>query len=206
MWVKDHPGIASLVKDFETVVVECHPKLINERCLSFRDMLKPELQVAMGLETANARVLDLLNKQMTTGDFRKSVQFLSSNQILSRAFILLKPPFLSEDEGIYWSERSMDFAFDAGVECCVVIPVRAGNGAMDHLMKEGSFSPPDLKSVEKVLEYGIGLNAGRVFADVWDIGTFSSCSDCTDRRKGRLTEMNLNQRIPDKVICSCNSF
>ena len=31
-----------------------------------------------------------------------------------RAFILVRPPFLSEDEGLEWAKRSLDFAFAAG--------------------------------------------------------------------------------------------
>ncbi len=100
-------------------------------------MLKPDLQIALGLETVNPEVLMKLNKRMTLEDFKSSVSFLTSNGIPSRAFILLRPPFMSEEEGVYWAERSIDFAFEAGVECCTIIPVRAGNGAMDHLLEKG---------------------------------------------------------------------
>jgi uncharacterized Fe-S cluster-containing MiaB family protein len=117
---------------------------------------------------------------------------------------LLRPPLLSESEGTYWAELSIDFAFDAGVECCTIIPVRTGNGAMDYLMGKGDFMPPDIQSLETVLEYGIGLNAGRVFADVWDLALFSNCKKCIDERTARLIEMNLSQEISAPVECECN--
>jgi radical SAM enzyme (TIGR01210 family) len=201
---EDYPKIASLVSHFETVIVESHPKLIGDRCLRFREMLQPELHVALGLETVNPDLLLRLNKKMTLQDFTHSVSFLNSNGILARAFILLRPPFLTEQEGIYWVERSLDFAFRVGVECCTVIPVREGNGAMDHLLEQGHFSRPDIRSLESVLEYGIGLNSGRVFADLWDLNLFSSCSKCFEKRKGRMDEMNLNQKIIDQVRCECD--
>lgn len=201
---EDYGRIASLVSSFETVIVESHPKFINERCLRFRDMIKPELHVAIGLETVHPEILQMLNKQMSLEDFSKSVKFLTQNNIKSRAFILLRPPFMSESEGIYWAKKSIDFAFNVGVECCTVIPVRAGNGAMDLLMEKGNFSLPNIHSLETVLEYGISLNAGRVFADVWDLGIFSVCEKCIDQRTGRLTDMNLSQRIPSRVTCSCD--
>jgi uncharacterized Fe-S cluster-containing MiaB family protein len=141
---------------------------------------------------------------MTLDDFRKSVIFLTKHDIHSRAFVLLRPPLLSESEGIYWAERSIDFAFDAGVECCTIIPVRAGNGAMDFLMDKGEFNLPDIHSLETVLEYGIGLNSGRVFADVWDLGQFSKCDKCLDKRTDRLVRMNLSQKIDAAVECECN--
>ena len=203
--VEDHPRIASLVGKFETVIVESHPGLINEKCLNFRDMLKPELKVALGLETVNREVLRRLNKRMTLEDFTHAVNFLTCHGISSRAFILLRPPFLSESEGICWAERSLDFAFSVGVECCTVIPVRPGNGAMDQLMDRKLFSPPHIRSLEEVLEYGLKLKAGRVFADVWNIGLFSTCNECVDRRTNRLIEMNTSQRIPTPVTCTCDS-
>jgi archaeosine synthase beta-subunit len=201
----DYAEIATLVSRFDTVIVESHPRLINEKCLRFRDMLKPELQVAMGLETVNPSVLRKLNKRMTLEDFSNAVGYLTRNKILSRAFILLRPPFLSESQGIYWAERSIDFAFHAGVECCTVIPVRAGNGALEALRMQGDFIPPDIRSLEMVLEYGISQNAGRVFADTWDLGLFSRCRKCTDRRIERITAINLGQALVDRIECSCSS-
>lgn len=200
---EDYKGIADLLEKFETVIVESHPKLINDKCLKFRDMLSPELHIALGLETVHS--LMSLNKQMTLEDFSNSVAFLTEHEIQSRAFILLRPPLLSESDGIYWAERSIDFAFNSGVECCTIIPVRAGNGAMDFLMQKGDFSLPDIQSLETVLEYGIGLKSGRVFADVWDLGLFSKCNQCVEKRTARLIEMNLSQEIKTAVICECSS-
>lgn len=200
---EDYGRIASLVEGFETVIVESHPKFINERCLRFRDMIKPELQVAIGLETVHPEILLKLNKQMSLDDFNNSVRYLAQNKISSRAFILLRPPFMSETEGVYWAKKSIDFAFKAGVECCTVIPVRAGNGAMDLLMEKGDFSLPSIHSLEMVLEYGISLNAGRVFADVWDLGLFSKCDKCLDKRMARLVAMNMSQSTANPIKCNC---
>jgi radical SAM enzyme (TIGR01210 family) len=200
----DYPAIADLLANFETVIVESHPKLINARTLSFKKMLKPRLEVALGLETVNREILRKLNKRMTPGDFCESVRFLKENDIGTRAFILLKPPFMNEEEGIYWAEKSIDFAFECGTECSTVIPVRGGNGIMEVLKGSGSFVPPLVKSLEKVLEYGIGLQKGRVFADTWDLNLFSDCRECSEKRVERITSMNLGQTILSPVICVCN--
>jgi len=202
----DYPQIASLLSGFETVIVESHPKFIDENCLQFRNMLKPELEVAIGLETVHLEVLRKLNKHLTLDDFIYSVKFLLQNGIRSRAFILLRPPYLSESEGIIWAQKSIDFAFNVGVECCIVIPVRAGNGAMDKLMDMGQFSPPSIESLEEVLDYGINLNVGRVFADTWDLKLFSTCDECIKSRIDRITKINLEQRMSDSISCSCCNF
>ncbi|MBN2349163.1 MAG: hypothetical protein JXJ22_10015 [Bacteroidales bacterium] len=202
---QDYGAIAAVVRNFKTVLVENHPKLINEKCLRFRDMLKPDLQIAMGLETVHPKVLLKLNKRMEQNEFLHAVHFLKNNGILSRAFILLNPPFLIDEEGVYWAKKSLDFAFRAGVECCTVIPTRGGNGALEILAQNNFFSPPKIRSLEEVMEYGLQLNAGRVFSDIWDIEKFSDCPECFGLRKNRLLEMNLNQKIVTSVDCSCNT-
>lgn len=201
---KDHDAIISLLHGYETVLVENHPKLMDREVIDFRDKLKANLQLAIGLETVHPEVLPKLNKKMTLKDFSNSVSFLNNNDILSRAFILLRPPFLDEDEGIIWANRSIDFAFDSGVECCVVIPTRSGNGALNALEKQGYFHSPKIKSLEEVLEYGISLNRGRVFADLWDLAQFSDCEDCIGARKNRMDQMNLRQQVLPKAACACS--
>ena len=203
--VEDYKDIASLVTGFETVVVEAHPKLINERCLQFRDLLDADLEVAIGLETVHPNVLKKLNKQMDLQDFSKAVKYLTEHHIRTRAFILLRPPFMTEEEGVFWAKESLDFAFEAGVDCCTIIPVRPGNGAMDILMKQGDFEKPTLSSLEEVLDYGISLHSGRVFADTWDLEQFSNCPKCLHKRSLRLSKINLSQSLVAKVTCTCNS-
>ncbi len=200
----DYEKIAELISGFKTVTVESHTAFINENVLRFNEMLKPELQVAIGLETVHPKVLPLLNKKMTLTDFKDSVKFLGSHKIKTRAFILLRPPFLSEEEGVAWAKKSIDFAFQSGVSACTVIPVRAGNGAMEALSENGYFKQPQIESLEKVVEYGIGLNKGDVFADLWDLEKFSECNKCFGKRRERLSQMNLNKKILPKLNCSCS--
>lgn len=190
----DYFRIAKLLKDFETIIVESHPSFINERVLAFRNILQPELQLAIGLETIHPEILPLLNKQMRIDDFQKSVAFLNIHSISSRAFILHQLPFISLKEGIIWTKKSIDFAFNTGVECCILIPLRAGNGAMDALEQKGDFKMPTIASLKKVLKYGIGLNKGRVFADLWDLNMFTKDKKNTQLYK-HLNQMNLTQKV-----------
>jgi radical SAM enzyme (TIGR01210 family) len=201
----DWPRVTQLLEPFATVIVESHPRLVGERCLALRDQLRPALQVAMGLETIHPDVLPRLNKRMTLEDFERATRFLTGHGIAVRAFLLLRPPFLTEKEGVRWAKESLRFAFDVGVECCVVIPTRAGNGTMEQLQRQGHFTPPRLESLEEVLDYGIGLGRGRVFADLWDAERFYSCPRCGPARAERMRFMNLTQRPVSAVLCSCGS-
>jgi archaeosine synthase beta-subunit len=200
---EDFLEIANLLEPFQTVIVESHPRFINKSCLEFRDMLKADLQVAIGLETARPDVLKKLNKHMALTDFSHSVGFLHHHNISVRAFILLNPPFLNEPESVLWAKKSIDFAFDQGVECCVIIPTRGGNGIMEQLQNDGLFTPPTIESLEEVLEYGIQKKSGRVFADLWDIEKFSTWEKGSPERIERMQTMNLDQFVPPLIKCNC---
>jgi len=199
----DHAALSQRLQPFRTVIVENHPRFCTDVCVDFSTQIDGQLEIAIGLETVHPQVLQRLNKQMTLGDFERAVQFLRGNDIQVRAFILLRPPYLSEPEGIDWALRSLEFAFALGVGCCAVIPTRAGNGIMQQLEADSMFTPPSLRSLEHVTETGLRMNAGRVFADLWDIEKLIACSDCGSERIQRIHEMNLTQQVPPALACHC---
>ncbi len=86
-----------------------------------------------------------------------------------------------------------------GVQCCAVLPTRAGNGALDQLQRQGLFAPPSLCSLEEVLAYGLSLSRGRVFVDLWDVEMFFDCSHCGPARAERLKRMNLSQAVSSQL-------
>ena len=202
----DHAEIIARVRPFQTVIVENHPRLCGEACLRFRDALQTDLEVAIGLETIHSEVLPRLNKQMTTSDFAGAVEFLTSHGVAVRTFLLLKPPYLDEDEGLEWALKSVRFAFEVGVGCCAVIPTRSGNGIMQQLQADGLFAPPTLHSLETVLEESLGNDPpGRVFVDLWDIEKLFDCPRCGPARADRLRQMNFAQQFLPPVRCDCQT-
>jgi len=198
--VEDHPAIGNRVASFERVIVECHPALVGENCFRFKTQIEGRLEVAMGLETVHPQILERLNKRMTTGQFAAAAVSLREHDIDLRVFILVKPPFMPAEDALYWAERSLDFAFDCGATAVTLIPTRGGNGAMEELASLGDFSPPGLAALEAAAAYGIGLQRGRVFVDLWDVKP--ECLHCYPERIERLRVMNLQQTVPDPVTCA----
>lgn len=199
--MESHDAIVKRLSRFDRVIVECHPRLVSDAVVRFRDCLGAHLEVAMGLETANPETLARLNKGMTLEDFTNAAKFLVKNGIGVRAFILLKPPFTTEAEGVHWAKRSINFAFDSGASVASIIPTRSGNGAMEALQARGEFSQPRLASLEEALDYGIGLQHGCVFADLWELERFSECASCFSPRQERLRGINLSQNPHPRVTC-----
>lgn len=201
---EDWPAIAELIKDFERVVVECHPALVGEAAGEFATMIGGKLEVAMGLETAHPDVLEKLNKRMTLGMFEGAAGMLREMGVDLRVFVLAKPPFMDDDKAVRWGKKSIDFAVECGAGVVSVIPTRTGNGAMDELARQGLFAEPGIEVVEEIVDYGIGLRRARVFADLWDLRRFSRCPKCFEARSERLNRMNCAQEVLPRVSCECS--
>jgi archaeosine synthase beta-subunit len=198
----DYPAIARRVAFARRVVVESHPRLVGEKALRWRDLLSGSLEVAMGLETVHPRVLPRLNKKFDLVHFSQATRFLRENGIAVRAFVLVKPPFLDEAEGLEWAVKSAAFALSCGATVVSLIPTRPGNGALERLRESGEFSPPRLSSLEKALQLALELRGdGRILADTWNLQQFSHCPVCVEKRRQRLHAMNLSQQFLPAVEC-----
>ena len=191
---EEYAEIAELISGFDRVIVESHPAFLGDRTFTFQRMLDAKLEIAVGLETANPVVLAKLNKGITLDSFKKASDLLKDNDIALRVFILLRPPFLTEEEGVFWAKKSLDFSMECGAEIMCLIPTRGGNGAMEILSDEGSYSPPNLESLRETMKHGLAQKSGRIYADLWDIEKFAVGSDAPQQIL-RLSEMNrLQQR------------
>jgi radical SAM enzyme (TIGR01210 family) len=166
-------------------------------------LLSGSLEVAMGLETVHPQVLPRLNKKFELAHFSQAAAFLRDNGITVRAFVLVKPPFMDESEGLEWAVKSAAFALSCGATVVSLIPTRPGNGALERLTATGEFSPPRLATLEKTLELALEVRGnGRIFADTWDLEQFSNCPACFEKRRQRIHTMNRSQQIPSAIACS----
>ncbi len=192
--VSDYGAVASQCRRFDRVIVESHPRLIGKRTVLFQELLGTvELEVAMGLETVHPDALSRLNKGMNLDDFRKATEQLRSRGVRIRAFILVKPPFLTdESEALEWACRTIDFAWAAGVDVVSLIPTRAGNGAMEELARRGLFAPPQWSTVEGAFRHGVESRKGLVLMDLWNLDP-DVASDSEKFLVRRLSEMNKSQ-------------
>jgi radical SAM enzyme (TIGR01210 family) len=201
---EDEEEIVALTAPFARVTVECHPRLIGDRCLRFAERLAGGLEVAMGLETVHPQALPRLNKGMTLGDFDRAAETLRRAGIGLRAFVLVAPPFVPPEEAVEWAVRSCAHAFERGAERVSLIPVRGGNGgnsAMEVLRDQGDFTSPTLAQLEEALECCLASGGGIVTADLWDARRFATCQQCADARLVRLDRMNRTGRIEPRPAC-----
>jgi radical SAM enzyme (TIGR01210 family) len=197
----DRQQIAEIVAPFKTVIVENHPRLCDGQLVEFQQQLSHQLEIAIGLETIHPQLLPWLNKRMTLEDFDRAADLLQHNDIQLRCFVLLKLPFMEEQEAIEWALKSVEYAFAHGAGCVAIIPLREGNGAIDQLRQQGSFHPPQLASLEQALALSLQLGQGRVWADLWDLDRLPGCPSCRDQRRQRLEQMNESQKALPLFSC-----
>ena len=203
----DYEPIAALLAGFERVIVESHPSLVRhvDRFLDAlsRTPAAPRLEVALGLETVHPQALERLNKRMTVADFQRAAAALADRGIALRVFLLIAPPFVAPGEQDAWLLRSLDVALSSGAAVASLIPLRAGNGAIEALTLEGCVRAPALADIERSLALALEAAAGRgnVFVDLWDLERFVECKSCGSARRARLHAINLTQGMLPPVRC-----
>ncbi len=149
--------IAERCTRYSRVIVENHAALfqsksVQQETLRFRDRLKGELEVALGLETIDPCAMKVLNKSMRLEQFEAAIDFLRRESIHSRAFILLGPPGTAAQEQKDWALKTCLQATRWGVGRSCVIPTRKGNGWTDLQFANGEWVPPKAEDLEDVLD------------------------------------------------------
>ncbi len=145
------PIIEKLLQHYDLLILESRPEYIIGRA----DKLKQfagRLQVAIGMESTNPDVLKyLINKNYTFEDFKKASEELHKNGISVRAYLLMKPPFMKEQEAI---EDTIKSARDVSLfsDFISINPMNIQKGTLvESLYREGNYRPPWLWSVVQVL-------------------------------------------------------
>ena len=201
----DYEAIAERTRGFDRLIVESHPRLVGDRCLSWGRRVDLSLEVAIGLETVHGDALAQLNKGFTLEEFRRAASRLRDAGISLRVFLLVNPPFVKPSEQTEWALRTVAEARRAGATAICLIPTRQNSGALGALTRAGSFAPTSLKQLEDVFDLSLDRSDGRVFTDLWDLEEFSRCALCFERRRARLERMNAEQVILPRIECeNCN--
>lgn len=200
----DDEPLASLLAPCARVIVECHPRLVGDRCARFVDRLgrdSTRLQVAMGLETVHPGALPRLGKAMTLDDFAAAAGRLRALGAGVRAFVLVGAPFVPAAEAALWAERSTAWAFAHGVEHVSLIPVRGEGEALRWLASAGDFAAPTIAVVEEAFSRCLALGDGVVTVDTWDFGRLLACAACAPARRARLERINRRGADEPPVAC-----
>lgn len=206
---EDLPKLAELCRDFERVIVENHPRLVSQKIVEFQSQINGQLEIAMGLETADPQILAGLNKRMTRESFATATAQLHSWGIQTRAFAIFQLPGVSPEAACDDAQNTVRFAYDCGIDVCTLIPLRPGNGAVDHLIQQNAATLPTLADYRAAAEncLKIAQRSNRVLlVDLWDMDQFQHCPDCLPHQLKILTAINQQQtRLALSFCPTCQS-
>ncbi|RJX42178.1 TIGR01210 family radical SAM protein [Halonotius aquaticus] len=203
-------AIAETFSDRERIVVESLPDFVDhEKITDFTDH-GLAVDIAVGLETATDRVRhDCVNKYFDFADFEAACETAQDAGAGIKAYLLMKPPFLSEREARDDMVDSVRRC--AAVDGCHTVSMNPCNvqqyTMVNELFRAGGYRPPWLWSVADVLERTADVDAIVVSDPVGhgsDRGPHN-CGECDDRVQKAIKDFDLRQdpSVFEQVNCDC---
>ncbi len=195
--------------DSEKTLIESRPEFIKKKRLKELSELTNQLEVAIGLESADNFILKrCINKGFTFDGYERAAKRVKKTDGLVRTYLLLKPPFLTEKEAINDTLVSIDKVTELS-DIISINPVNVQRGSLvEHLWYKNVYRPPWLWSLVQVLKEarldttlvsskaGLGSDRGP-----------HNCGDNDDEIIEKIDQFNITQ---DKSVleevptdCSC---
>lgn len=161
--------LASMINGIERITIEARPIYITtERIKLLKECIggsNVELEIGMGLEAQNDVIRNIcINKGESKKVFEDAVNLMNENGIFPLAYILLKPPFLTEGEAIQEAIDTLHYAYKIGFKRFSLEPMSLHKYTLvDALAEVGCYKIPWLwsvlevaKSCSDIPELGIG--------------------------------------------------
>ncbi len=185
---------------------------VAERLTPLRSAFDGELEVALGLESTDPTVLGrYVHKNAPPSEYLAAGDRVRALGARAKAYLLLKPPYLSETESVRDVVRSVREAaphFDA----LSVNPVHIQNGTVvEWLYRRGRYRPPWLWSVVAALREGADVRQGRRLVSFPTAGGLPrgphNCGRCDREVLAAIESASLHQRFEELAApeCSCQA-
>ncbi len=191
---------------FETLPEFATPEALGPLAEAFAG----ELEVALGLETTDPTVLArYVHKNAPPSEYLAAADRVRALGLRAKAYLLLKPPYLSEEEAADDVVRSIGEAA-ARFDALSVNPVHIQNGTVvEWLYHRGRYRPPWLWSVVEVLRRGAERRGRARLVSFPTAGGLArgphNCGECDARVLAAIEEASLSQEFGalDALDCAC---
>ncbi|MCI4347664.1 MAG: TIGR01210 family radical SAM protein, partial [Thermoplasmata archaeon] len=165
-----------------------------------------------GLESAQPEILQrFVNKGSPPSEYFAAAERLRSYRVRAKAYLLLKPPYLTEREAIedvVTSVRQAGPRFDA----LSINPVHIQNGTVvEWLYRRGRYRPPWLWSLAEVMRRASADRGASRLVTFPTAGGLArgphNCGSCDASVLAALEEASLSQRFEglDGLRCDCRA-
>ncbi len=196
------------------VIAETRPEYVTDEKLSgAKEALGKKFEVAMGLETSNDIIRkDCINKGFSFSDFVRASEVAKKNDVTVKAYLMQKPPFLSEgiamNDMINSINDAAPFALTISMNLC---NVQKGT-LVDEMFERGDYRPPWLWSAVEALKAGKELAPGTVImSDPVGAGSMRgphNCGKCDDdvAEAIRIFSVTQDTAVFKNLDCDCKEL
>ena len=191
----------------ERILFESRPEFITSESLA--DVPKTAT-IALGLESSDPAVLERsVHKGFTPEDIRRAGTLAKESGLMVRTYLLLKPPFMTEDMAIEDAVRSARFA-DPFSDEISVNPLNVQRGTyVERLWKRGEFRSPWIWSLIEVFRQLSGTVHSRLMSSPSGGGAargVHNCGECDRRALDAVERFSFTQDPADLDIdCPCRA-
>ncbi len=194
------------------VIVETRPEFVTDQTMNdCMDLIagKP-FEIAVGLETSSDKIRsESINKGFSFKDFVRASEIAKTRGITTKAYLLLKPPFISESMAVDDIIRSVnDIHPYAGTVSINLCNVQKGT-LVEMLWERKQFRPPWLWSIVEILKKTKSTHPDLVImSDPVGAGSQRgphNCKICSRDVADAVRNFSLTQdiRVLDSVSCEC---
>jgi uncharacterized Fe-S cluster-containing MiaB family protein len=148
------------------------------------------ISIGMGLDTSNDFLRSFCyQRHIPAEHYRRAIKVCSDAAIPTTAYIVYKPPFLSAEEAVYDSAKSVLDAFDIGFSAVSIEPVAMQAGTLQEALARFDFyTPATLWSMASIFKqcgrlcdfesYVPRLRVGGQVFTPLPYSTLTGCSSC----------------------------
>ncbi len=207
---------ASQYREITEIVLESRPEYVTKKTMqTIKESIDiSKIEIAIGLESANDDILKKsINKGFFWEDFEKAATRIFDVGAKVKAYLLFKPPFVSEYDSIKDIMQSVSKLNKLGVDTISINAISIHRGtylsimfeknqyrtpwlwSLLHLCKEIKSKYPDLRLICDVVAGGTQRGA-------------HNCGDCDKQMTEALKQFVLSQNLEDlnnEFKCSCKT-
>ena len=195
-------------KEISEVTLESRPEYVEEEYLEeLKENNGLQIEVAIGLESSNNKILKhSINKGFTFENFLSASEILKKLGIINKAYLMIKPPFLTEKEAIYDAINSAK-SIENIADVISFNPMTVHkNTLVEYLWNKGEYSPPWGWSIIEILKETANLRPDIICHPV-AFGRSrgpKNCKSCNREIEKRILDFSMNNNVEIlEYDCDC---
>ncbi|MFH1102099.1 MAG: archaeosine biosynthesis radical SAM protein RaSEA [Methanobacteriota archaeon] len=202
----------ALSEKTKKISVESRPEYVTkDNLVSMKKVFSSQVcEIGVGLETASDIVRDYaVNKGFTFKQYVKAVEIMKKNRCDLKTYVLVKPPFLTENEALKDTLSTIKAIQDLTTTVSLNPTNVQRNTLVEYLWRRKQFRPAWLWSIVEILRKGKELfGEKRLQCDVVGGGSRQgahNCGSCDHKVLEAITSFSLHQdtRVFDGLDCAC---